>query len=175
MNTSPTEAIKNAEPNRNPKTWTRDPQKERFWRRMLAEYAESGLSIREFCRQRNLSYSSFGAWKRELRNRDRERTASGAATHNSLLPSFPDKVKDSRGRVIPSRLRKWVEESKAHELNKHSSVPFVPLKLVENSKPEQERVGSQIEVLSPAGFTFRLDSQANIEFVSKLLRSLENN
>ena len=36
------------------------------WKKHVALWLESGLSQAEFCRQMNLSYHSFGYWKRKL-------------------------------------------------------------------------------------------------------------
>lgn len=49
----------------------RDPQREQFWRNALAEWNQSGLSIRDFCTTRRLSEAGFYAWRRELTKRDR--------------------------------------------------------------------------------------------------------
>jgi hypothetical protein len=89
------------------KRWARDEDKEQFWRNALIEYASSGVSISAFCRQRNIYPTSFNAWRRELQIRERERAASGSYAGESQVPLFPDRVKDSRGRVIPSRLSPW--------------------------------------------------------------------
>jgi transposase len=48
----------------------RDPSKERFWRRMLRRWQHSGLSVRAFCAQHDLSQPSFYAWRRNLAERD---------------------------------------------------------------------------------------------------------
>jgi len=76
----------------------RDVELERRWRHAMSEQSRSGLSVRAFCRQRNLLESRFFSWRRELRRRDaqreqrpsakspsrRERRASGS----SGSPSF---------------------------------------------------------------------------------------
>jgi transposase len=43
-----------------------DVEKARFWRKAVHEAARSGLSIREFCRQRKLHESQFYWWQRHL-------------------------------------------------------------------------------------------------------------
>lgn len=43
-----------------------DVEKARFWRKAVQEAARSGLSIREFCRQRKLHESQFYWWQRHL-------------------------------------------------------------------------------------------------------------
>jgi transposase-like protein len=48
----------------------RDPGKEQFWRRLLAQWRDSGLSVRAFCRQHRLTEPNFYAWRRILDQRD---------------------------------------------------------------------------------------------------------
>lgn len=43
-----------------------DVEKARFWQKTIREAACSGLSIREFCRQRKLHESQFYWWQRRL-------------------------------------------------------------------------------------------------------------
>src|SRR5271163_3305465 len=53
----------------------RDPRKERLWRRTLRQWRTSGLSIRAFCQQHDLSEPSFYAWRRILADRDAQPVA----------------------------------------------------------------------------------------------------
>ena len=48
-----------------------NPQLEQFWRSAIGQWKQSGLSVRAFCAQRQLSQASFYAWRRELAKRDR--------------------------------------------------------------------------------------------------------
>jgi len=50
-------------------TKQRDPRKERFWRRVVQQWRDSGLSVRQFCQLRELSEASFYAWRRTLQQR----------------------------------------------------------------------------------------------------------
>jgi len=50
----------------------RDPAKESFWRQQVSGQADSGLSVRAFCRQHDLKEVSFYWWRRELVRRDAE-------------------------------------------------------------------------------------------------------
>ena len=45
-------------------------EKEEFWRFVLSQWIESGLSVRDFCRQEGLSEPSFYAWRRKIADRD---------------------------------------------------------------------------------------------------------
>jgi hypothetical protein len=50
----------------------RDAAKERFWRRVLEQWRDSGATIRGYCTRHRLSETSFHAWRRELARRDRQ-------------------------------------------------------------------------------------------------------
>lgn len=53
----------------------RDPERERLWRRRLAEHQRSGRTVREFCRTRGLAESRFHYWRHEIARRDRHTPA----------------------------------------------------------------------------------------------------
>jgi transposase len=44
-----------------------DVEKARRWQNMIREAARSGLSVREFCRRRQLTISQFYWWQRRLK------------------------------------------------------------------------------------------------------------
>jgi hypothetical protein len=48
----------------------RDPRKEQQWRRWIRQWQQSGLSVRAFCAQHDLTQPSFYAWRREIQQRD---------------------------------------------------------------------------------------------------------
>ena len=50
----------------------RDGEKEKFWRKVMADACGGGQSVRGFCRGRGLKEHLFYAWRRELRMRDAE-------------------------------------------------------------------------------------------------------
>lgn len=50
----------------------RSKEKERQWRKTLAEQRRSGESVRGFCRERGLQETSFYWWRRQIERRDRE-------------------------------------------------------------------------------------------------------
>ena len=70
-----------------PRPEWRDPAKEKYWRRLLATWQRSGQTGRDFCAAQGLSESNFYAWKREIAQRDLEKsTRSPAATRRSTSP-----------------------------------------------------------------------------------------
>ena len=61
----------------------RDVEKEKYWRGVIREGARSGLSIREFCRQKRIKGSQFYAWRRELKYRDEQKKIQKLARSKS--------------------------------------------------------------------------------------------
>lgn len=53
----------------------RDAAKEAWWREQVRAQSQSGLSVRAYCRQQQVSEPSFYAWRKELAKRDQERQA----------------------------------------------------------------------------------------------------
>jgi len=49
----------------------RSEEKRTYWRGMLDRQAASGLSVRQFCREEQVSEASFHSWKRKLTLGDR--------------------------------------------------------------------------------------------------------
>jgi hypothetical protein len=49
--------------------------KEQFWRQVVRQWRNSGLTVREFCARRDLSEPSFYAWKRTIAERDAKAVA----------------------------------------------------------------------------------------------------
>ena len=50
----------------------RDLGKESVWRRRLSQHAESGESVRSWCRKHDVTETAFYWWRRELARRDAE-------------------------------------------------------------------------------------------------------
>jgi hypothetical protein len=48
----------------------RDEHKERQWRRWIAQWQRSGLSVAAFCARHDLATARFYAWRRTLQHRD---------------------------------------------------------------------------------------------------------
>jgi hypothetical protein len=57
----------------------RDRTKERFWRHTLRQWRRSGLSVRAFCAEHDLTEPLFYAWRRILAERDQERAQVATA------------------------------------------------------------------------------------------------
>ena len=57
------------------KSRARDLTKEAAWRRRVARHAESGQSVRAWCRRHRVQETAFHWWRRELARRDAEAQA----------------------------------------------------------------------------------------------------
>jgi hypothetical protein len=68
----------------------RSEVKERYWRGQVSGWQSSGLGIRAYCRQHQLSEANFHAWRRELARRDQ--IISPASTTVSDPLDAPSKV-----------------------------------------------------------------------------------
>lgn len=58
----------------------RDQVKEQFWRRTVARWQGSGLTVRAYCAEHGLSEPSFYAWRGELARRDQRRAERAVKT-----------------------------------------------------------------------------------------------
>ena len=70
----------------------RDPEKEQFWRRMVAQQRQSAGTIRAFCEREGLSQPSFYQWRRELARRDRTPRARRDAAGRDAATFVPIQV-----------------------------------------------------------------------------------
>ena len=50
----------------------RNGAKERSWRRLIQQWRHSGMTIRDFCIEHEVSEPSFFAWRRTIADRDRQ-------------------------------------------------------------------------------------------------------
>jgi hypothetical protein len=67
----------------------RDPARERYWRGVVAQWQASGLGVRDFCLQRQVTEASFYAWRRELKSRDAPGVAKPAFVPVTVVPTMP--------------------------------------------------------------------------------------
>lgn len=130
--------------------WVRDDRKESFWRKHVEAWKVSKLSKRGYCISRNLSQSSFNAWRREIELRDREKVASANSVELLSEPATP-----ARGAFVPLRL--------------------LPSEVKEPLSQEVEcGVAKQsIEILVPGGAVIRVNEICSLKFVAELFSTLK--
>ena len=60
-------------------------ERENYWRSVIKDHADSGLSVSRFCRDRNLQETSFYRWRKKLSNAThRQRPAQTNETASSV-------------------------------------------------------------------------------------------
>jgi transposase-like protein len=62
----------------------KNAEKELRWREILERYADSGVSVREFCVSEGVSEPSFYAWRKKLGMEERQ--CAGAASQGPPRP-----------------------------------------------------------------------------------------
>jgi hypothetical protein len=65
--------------------WQRDRAKEKTWRRHVAGWRRSGLTVRAYCAARGLPEANFYAWRRMIAERDRQASQREPRTS---IPAF---------------------------------------------------------------------------------------
>ena len=77
-----------------------DPERERFWRELIARRESSGLTVAELCQRAGVSTPSFFLWQRRLRKQKTTRRSGTieALPRTSLVPVriVPDRVDEDR-------------------------------------------------------------------------------
>jgi hypothetical protein len=71
------------------KRGAQDVEKTRFWRKTIREAARSGISVREFCRQRELKEPQFYWWQRKLSATKRPGKKSAVPATFALVSGEP--------------------------------------------------------------------------------------
>jgi len=129
--------------------WVRDDKKEAFWRKHIESWAKSGQSKRGYCLEKELSESSFNAWKREIELRDREKAASVTITEVKV-----DSPVLARG-------------------------PFVPLRVLPDASPQSRDEaltavdGKAVEVRVPGGAVLILSQGSSVELAVEIFHALK--
>jgi len=77
-------------------------EKEAYWRSVLRRQRKSGLSVREFCAEEQLSSASFYRWKRAMAEGDRQ-TAAGKGRKGARANRIA-KREERAAAFIPVRL-----------------------------------------------------------------------
>ena len=131
-----------------------DPDKERYWRAVIADSDASVLSRAEYCRQHDIDLLQFKNWLLRLRQRDAQ----------------PKKVETAKQRQV----------ARAAPVNgqsgtTHSSAEFAEVRLIQSR--EEQLAANQpdnvpLEIIFPSGTKLRLAS-CPVNLLSSVLTLLE--
>ena len=132
--------------------------KERQWRKILRRHQASGLGVRQFCQELQLSEPSFYAWRREIARRD-QHAADRVGTKQGFDPSEQGKQRRPQG--------KRSQASRSF---------FLPLQLTSEAagaiEPGPGRASS-IELVHPRGHVVRIPADCDIECLRTVLGLLD--
>jgi hypothetical protein len=163
--------------------WLRDPEKERFWKKQLHLWQQSGLSVRAFCKESGIVETSFYAWRRELIIRAREGGSVDYGSPEDHASVTPNTVKDGRGRTISVRFRQTDQKAicdLSNESPVQSTSPFVPLSIVPDapvqpdSEPCPTSVNTGIAITTPAGYRISVSCPNDVRLLGTILNILED-
>jgi len=87
----------------------RNGAKERSWRRLIQRWRRSGMTIRDFCVEHDVSEPSFFAWRRTIADRDRQ---SGPPRADGYGNGDSNKTQDSPA-FVPLRVVSTVSTTPA--------------------------------------------------------------
>jgi len=153
--------------------WTRDVEKENYWKTQIVLWQKSGLSVRAFCQEHGVIESSFYAWRRELIIRARE-------TGDPPLEQERNHVKDGRGRTIPVRFRQTDRSDRRQAPNSDATGalnPFVAVSVVPDSNASQKdsATGANcgLTITTPAGYRISISGADDLSLLKKILAALE--
>lgn len=80
----------------------RIPEKEAYWRKMVRQQRRSGTTIRQFCKDHEVSEASFFSWQREIAIRDRQAAGTNGSSSSRKKQAAPPPV--NAAAFIPLRL-----------------------------------------------------------------------
>ena len=131
----------------------RDPKKEASWRRIIRRQARSGVTIRAWCLDRQLSEATFHWWRRELARRDGE----------WKKPTRAGELKKST-RAQPR------EGGKKQTRPVAGSPAFVPVRV---NPDDLQAGGSPMEIALPDGRCIRVRGPVDRQALVDVLAALE--
>lgn len=141
---------------------------ELFWQGHIDSRKSSGMSIREYCREKGISQSGFYYWQSKLERRLKEAGGRSRIAHDA------GGLDRQSGRRIVGANTTRVERPPLTEF------PFVPLKLLDSSDSIREHGidssdrGNRLELETPRGYRIKICPDTNFGLLSVLLFTLEN-
>lgn len=149
----------------------RDLKKEAAWRRIIGRQARSGVTVRAWCLDRQLSEATFHWWRRELARRDGEPRKSARTG---------ERKKSTRaGELKKSTSAQPREGGKKRTRPAAASPAFVPVRVapdilqaVASDPDDLQAGGSPIEIVLPAGRCIRVRGPVDRQTLTDVLEVL---
>ena len=137
----------------------RNVDRRSYWQSVFQKYADSSLSIRQFCQENGISQSTFFAWRKKLNkepslaNHGRVRTSQGRHGGKS-------RVKQPAGVNNMSPAARQADQPTANP-----GLSFVAVKLPAESET--------VEVVHPLGYVLRIPRRANLDCLAQIFQILD--
>ncbi|MEK6233953.1 MAG: hypothetical protein N2C14_04510 [Planctomycetales bacterium] len=152
----------------------RDPDKERFWRRIVRRQPKSGLGVRAFCKKQEVTEASFYAWRREIALRDRENNLDSNSMDTGKGKN--DSKRTTNFRSKSSETKRDAETRQQRNGCQHDPFPddrntadFLSLKVIPSPVPAAEL----LEIHLPRGSRIRVPAGFDPTTLAEVLRLLE--
>lgn len=170
----------------------RDQKKEASWRQVILAYAGSAMSVRAWCRDRQVSEAGFYWWRRQLARRDAEQSSS--AGHDELHHRRHDNqsVRLNNNQPPHPNLRHLVEDT-PEDLHQNLGTPtarptkrrsalssaFVPVRVAEDDPDDCNRIepddgSGLIEIVLTDGRCVRVSGSVDQRNLADVLTVLEH-
>ncbi len=132
----------------------RDPKKEASWRRIIGRQSRSGVTVRAWCLDQQLSEATFHWWRRELARRDVELKQSARTGERKKSPRTQPR-EGGKKRTRPAT----------------GSPAFVPVRVFPD---DLQADGSPIEIVLPDGRFIRVRGPVDRQTLADVLAALEH-
>jgi len=126
-----------------------------YWRGMLRRQRGSGLSVRRFCVDEDLSYASFYRWKRKIAAKDSRRASNSE-----------DDGKSRRVRADSGRNGRKHRRASGVAKSRTSTGAFIPVRV-------QAAGSSVLEVVHPRGHVVRVPAVFDAISLQQVLEVLD--
>ena len=148
----------------------RQSEKAEFWRWVLVEFEQSGLSVRAFCQQEGISEPSFYAWRKKIALRDE-------GSPQALPSLLPVRVVSAPVGKAGSASADNVDSVCLSDHTAEVSAHRLPLNSLPTAKPASPTADpipwSQIEVTTPSGLIVRIGQACGLDLIERTLLAID--
>lgn len=137
---------------------TRDAEKEAYWRKVFADFAQSELSAAKFCELREIRYGQFMDWRRMIQARDRE-SAQSLPNANAYVRRRKAKLK-----ALPAA-------------NKRKSSAFAEVQIVDTKEASSDQTvqgSGALELVFPDGLVLRISEACSTDLLHSVVSTLRS-
>jgi hypothetical protein len=150
----------------------RDLEKERYWRRQVADWHKSGLTAQEFCRQRDLNKNNLYSWQKELVKRDQEPAAVPPGRQSSTKAVTEKAKRQGAGCRNGGRRVDSATDQEQPE-NAFVRLRVVPDQVSQDKTKSVRNPTNGLVVTTPSGYQIWLTSSADVDLLGCAVRALE--